>query len=207
MKIRFWRRIAGLSRLALVALCVLCAGHAARADEVVERLAVPGPINFDGTLYQLSWSSHPNPGYFKQEYLPVGQTSGRFQRMILIEAIVGGADVSGAVTAQVDQLNRRKSTDPTVNFALLKNPQTGEVILDFIVSQDGGADGSIVEWDAYRYAALRGKDGKSGVLLFGLSRRAYGDDSTEFLRGLKAARQADINTLAHYPLPAVEPRD
>jgi hypothetical protein len=176
----------------------------ASSDAAVDRLSIPGPISFNGTSYQLSWSSHPNPNYYKQEYLPAGQTSEHFQRMVLIEAIAQGADVDGAVSAQVSMLNRRKSTDPNVNFAIVKNPNTGEMILDFILSAEDTKGGSVVEWNAYRYAALKDKDGNSGVLLFGVSRRAYGDDSTEFLRGLKSARPAEINALAHYRLPVVQ---
>ena len=186
-------------------LFIFCAfGHAgvARADDAVDRLSLPGPIKFNGESYRLSWSSHPSPSYYKQEYLPPGQTSERFQRMVSIEAIVRGVDVNGAVAAQVRMLNKRKATDPAVHFAVLKNPKSGEVILDFILSAQNS---NIVEWDAYRYAALRGKSGESGVLLFGISRRAYGNDTTNFLRGLKSARRAEINALANYPLPVVRP--
>jgi hypothetical protein len=87
------------------------------SDDAVDRLSVPGPINFDGTSYQLTWSSHPYAYYYKQEYLPAGQTSEHFQRMVLLEAIVQGTDVSGAVSAQINMLNRRKPSDPTVHLA------------------------------------------------------------------------------------------
>jgi len=179
----------------------------ARSDTAVDRLSLPDSIEFNGESYRLSWSSHPNPYYYKQEYLPPGQTSERFQRMLLIEAIVRGIDVNGAVSAQVTMLNKRKSTDPTVNFALLKNPKNDEIILDFILSTQDSKGTDIVEWNAYRYAALRGKGGASGVLLFGISRRAYGDDATNFLRRLKSARPAEVNALAAYPLPVVRPME
>ena len=177
-----------------------------RSDGAVDRLSLPDSISFNGEHYGLSWSSHPTPDYYKQEYLPAGQTSERFQRMVLIEATVRGVDVNGAVAAQVNMLNKRKPTDPTVNFAVLKNPN-GEVILDFILSAQNSKGEDTVEWNAYRYAALRGKGGESGVLLFGISRRAYGDDTTNFLRGLKSTRPVEINALATFPLPAVRPMD
>ena len=177
----------------------------ARSDSAVDRLSLPDSIEFNGESYRLSWSSHPNPNYYKQEYLPPGQTSERFQRMVLIEAIVRGVDVNGAVNAQVTMLNKRKSADPTVNFALLRNPKNDEIILDFILSAQDSKGADIVEWNAYRYAALRGKGGVSGVLLFGISRRAYGDGATDFLRRLKSARPAEVNALATYPLPVVRP--
>ena len=62
----------------------------ARSDSAVDRLSLPDPIAFNGESYRLSWSSHPKPYYYKQEYLPPGQTRERFQRMVLIEAIVRG---------------------------------------------------------------------------------------------------------------------
>ena len=103
-------------------------------DGAVDHLSLSGPIEFNGESYRLSWNSHPTPSYYKQEYLPPGQTSERFQRMVLIEANVRGVDVNGAVAAQVNRLNKRKSTDPTVNFAAFKNPKNGEIILDFVLS-------------------------------------------------------------------------
>jgi len=177
----------------------------ARSDSAVDRLSLPASIEFNGESYRLSWSSHPNANYYKQEYLPSGQTSERFQRMLLVEAIVRGVDINGAVASQVNMLNKRRSTDPTVNFALLKNRKNDEVILDFILSTQDSNGADIVEWNAYRYASLRGKAGASGVLLFGISRRAYGEDTTNFLRRLKLARPAEVNALAAYPLPVVRP--
>jgi hypothetical protein len=179
----------------------------ARSDSTVDRLSLPDSIEFNGESYRLSWSAHPTPHYYKQEYLPAGQTSERFQRMVLIEATVQGVDVDGAVAAQINMLNKRKSTDPTVNFATVKNPKNGEIIFDFILSAQDPKGEDVIEWNAYRYAALRGKGGASGVLLFGISRRAYGDDAPNFLRRLKSARPLEINALAAYPLPVVRPID
>jgi hypothetical protein len=83
-------------------------------DGTVDHLSLPGPIEFNGESYRLSWSSHPTPSYYKQEYLPPGQTSERFQRMVLIETSVRGVDVNGEVAArqqaqqtQVDRSNRQ----------------------------------------------------------------------------------------------------
>lgn len=186
----------------LLVLLLLAVVGTVRAGEVVDRLSVPGPISFDAISYQLSWSSHPSPGYFKQEYLPAGETSDHFQKMVLIEAVTG-ANVDGALAAQVNMLKKRKATDPIVNFAAIKNA-SGEVILDFVLSATSDKGEAVVEWDAYRHAALKGKDGASGAVLFGISRRAYGDNSTEFLRGLKASRVAEIQALANTVLPAVQ---
>ena len=177
------------------------------ADAVVERLSLPESIEFNGESYRLSWSSHPTPSYYKQEYLTPGQTSDHFLRMLMVETIVRGVDVNSAVSAQVNMLNKRKATDPTVNFAILKNDKNGEVILDFVLSAKDPKGDDIVEWNAYRYAAFKGKGGEAGVFLFAISRRAYGDGTLDFLRKLKSTRPTEINALAAYPLPTIRPKD
>src|SRR5262245_18735685 len=131
----------------------------ARSEAVVERLSVPQSFEFNGESYRLSWSSHPRPHYYKQEYLPSGQTSERFERMILIEATVREVNVKDVVAAQVNMLNRSKSTDPTVNFAILTNSKTDEVILDFILSAQDSKGDDIVDWDANCYEEVKGKGG------------------------------------------------
>ncbi|HTW52292.1 MAG TPA: hypothetical protein VME45_10395 [Stellaceae bacterium] len=197
-----------MTRVVTAALTLLaCAGSLAQAEEpVAERLSVPGPITFGPETYKLSWSSHPSANYYKQEYLPDGQASEHFRQMVLVEATLLEADVAHVAASQVQWLDNRKATDPLVNYAILKNPKTGEVILDFVLSADEPKQDYLVEWNAYRYALLPQKDGKRGVLLFGISRRAYGDDTTDFLRALKSTRSQEIDALAKYKLPAVTPR-
>ncbi len=179
----------------------------ARSSNAIDRLSVPGPIEFNGESYRLSWSSHPTPYVYKQEYLPAGQTSEHFQRMVLIEAIVRNANVNDALAAQIETLKKRKSTDPTANYAVFKNAKGDEMVLDFILSAHDPKGEDIVEWNAYRYAPLRGNVGQSGVLLFGISRRAYGDNVEAFLRRLKSVRPSEVNALAKYALPVVRPKD
>lgn len=193
-------------RLAAALTLLVCAGMPADAeDSAVDRLSVPGPITFGPDTYKLSSSERPSANDCKQEYLPVGQTSGHFQQMMLVEATLP-ADVERVVADKVQWVEKRKATDPVANFALIKNPKNGEMILDFLFSSDEPNGDYVVEWDAYRYAPLPGKDGKSGVLLFGVSRRAYGDDTTAFLRALKGTRPQEIDALAKYKLPPVSLR-
>ena len=71
-----------------------------------------------------------------------------------------------------------------------------------------GATGFAGGWLAETLLAQgAGRPEAAAPRLFGLSRRAYGDASTEFLRGLKSARPAEIDALAKYPLPVVRVKD
>lgn len=204
MRRRDFTTLLGSIGLFFIAADFLSVAHSQGA---VDRLSLPASIDFNGESYRLSWSARPTPDYYKQEYLPLGQTNERFQRMVLIEVIVRGRGVNDAVAAQIDKLNKRKATDPTVNFGVLKNGKNDEAILDFILSARGPKSEDIVEWSAYRYAPFKDKGGASGVILFGISRRAYGNETGNFLRALKTARPADINALAAQPLPVVRPME
>jgi hypothetical protein len=163
-------------------------------------LGVPGPIGFQGTQFNLAWSANPSTGYFKHEYLPAGQRLESFAEMFIIEANASATPESAAA-AQVNMLKQRKASDPVANYAMFRSDATGEIMVDFLVS-DSSKGTQIVEWNAYRYARL-GKTG--GVALYAISRRAYGDKVQDFLRALKQARSPAINALAAFPMPVLRP--
>lgn len=173
---------------------------AVRAQEAADHLSVPGPIRFDGVEHRLAWSAKPRPGYIKQEYLPAGQTLERFEQMLLVEVLVSGTDAASAAAAQVRMVNQRKAQDPVANVAILRNPESGELIVDFILSATVPSGDKVIEWSAYRYLP-KGK----GVLMFGVSRRAYGEARTGFMQRLKTMRPEAIRMLAAEPAPDVQP--
>lgn len=197
------RLTAGLAIFLATSLAALqLAG--AQTGEKVDRLNVPGPIVFDGTSYALAWSARPMPNYYKQEYLPAGQASKTYSRMVLVELLSAPVSPRAAAAEQVKTLNKRKTTDPLVNMQVLQNEKTGEVMLDFIVSSRDAHGGAIVEWNAYRYAPRA--QGKDGVILLGVSHRAYGqDDAKAFLTGLKTFRVDQIRKLSQQTIPDARP--
>jgi hypothetical protein len=189
-------RVTGL----LIALILFASG--APAQDAVDRLGVPGPISFDGRHYVLAWVSQPSDGYFKQEYVPAGETPQAYTSMLLVEVLTGGAGVKEALAAQVRMLNERKATDPLVNMSMLNNDATGEAILDFLVSGRDGNGGLVVEWNAYRYIPREG----GGVTLFGISQRAYGNEEAKaFLTSLKALRPEQIEKVVRHAVPEARP--
>ena len=194
----FLRTVALALSLALALAMVLFFCLPASAEDSEDRIGVPGPLSFDGTDYTLEWSSNPSPGYFKQEYVPAGQTVERYRSMILVE-VAAGVNVNAALAAQTNMLNQRKGSDPLVNLDVIRNHQSGELILDFIVSDKDEKGEYIAEWNAYRYVPL--PDGQS-TMLFAISHRAYGNDEVRaFLANLKSVRPDQINKIARYELP------
>jgi len=165
-----------------------------------DMLGVPGPISFEGENYALAWTSKPSGNYVKQEYLPEGQRVETYEDMILVEAVIGNMTPMEAAAAKVQSLEARRGRDPVLNYDLLQNDATGEVLLDFLVS-DLESSPIIVEWNAYRYQPLPGGD---GVVLMGISRRGYDEaGGTSFMQVLGAMRSEAIKALTAMSFPEV----
>lgn len=181
-----------------LSLSIVVAGPAT-AQTAKDYLRVPGPITLQGQDYSLVWSSSPSPTYFKQEYLPAGQNVQAYQNMFIVEAVTAPVSPAQAAGSQVEMLKQRKAADPIVNYDIVANDKTGEILLDFLMS-DSSTGTLIVEWNAYRYTQLG-----QGTALYAISRRAYGDKAKAFIGGLKQSRPVDIKALAEMALPAIKP--
>ncbi|MDQ3193607.1 MAG: hypothetical protein M3P82_01270, partial [Bacteroidota bacterium] len=132
-------------------------------------------ITFDNVNYNLLWSSHPSDNYYKQEYLPEKDTLKRFKKLILLEVATGKTPVKDIVTTKIAELKRMNESDPIINYEMFE--KDGEIMLDFLVSENipDRKELSIVERNVYCYRSFTGVNGKEGVLLFGVSERAYGE--------------------------------
>lgn len=170
--------------------------------QVTDYLGLPGPIELSGEQYELAWSSNPQDNYIKHEYIPAGQTVEAFEDMVILETLIGEIAPLQAAAAQVENLNQSRSNDPLLNMDLIENEATGEALLDFLISATTAEGENIVEWNAYRYAPYTNAQGASGILLFAVSHRAYGDENSRaFLESLGSLRTDQIQALASAPLP------
>ena len=169
----------------------------------IEYLGVAQQISFDKISYNLAWTSHPTDNYYKQEYLATGDTIEKFKKLILLEIITGKTKLKDVVATKVAELKKMKASNPVVQYETFE--KDGEVMLDFLVSQNtpDGKLVSIVERNVYRYKSVIDKNGQKGVLLFGVSERAYGDDIDKFFPNLKAHRFDLINLVGAFDLPEI----
>jgi hypothetical protein len=193
-------RVAHACSWLLFALVLAGSPSAARGQAPVERLSVPGPLQLDGQHYHLAWSSHPRPDFYKQEYLPAGQTLERYRQMLVLDLLTVEATPARLATAKIGELDARKQSDPLVNHDLVLKQDGSAALLDFVLSAPDAQGDLVVEWNAYRYQAL-----PEGVLLFGISRRAYGhEDARRFLgEELKQNRSRWIDEIAGLSMPAI----
>lgn len=189
---------------AIAALSVLNA-ESQNNKSVQDFLSVPGPVQFNNSSYLLSWTAHPSPDFYKQEYITMGANADSYKSMLMLDAVTGNKDIKDVLAAKVEELKKMKATNPIVQYEVIKNPATGEYMLDFILSANR-PDGSIsvIERNVYRYSSTTSKDGLKIILLFGISSRAYGKEATLFLSALKTNRKDLVNKVTNYKLPIVQ---
>lgn len=189
----------------LAVLCFIALPQQPRAEPIaaIDRLNIPGPIRFANTDFYLAWSAKNPPAYYKQEYVPRGETVETYRSMLLVEAIFSdNITIRQAVSAQIRTIKERKKSDPVTNFAVMAKEGSDEIILDFIMQAKSPKGELITEWNAYRYKTVSGPT--KGIALFAISRRAYGEaEALAFLKTLKETRSTDVNHLATTAFPDI----
>ncbi len=174
-----------------------------------DHLHVPGPIVFENKSYNLVWTSHvadsSSGDTYKQEYIANDDTLATFRTMILIDVVTGKTTIEDLVDAKIAELNELKALNPIVNFETFNNKKTGEYMIDFLISENS-PDGQYInmaERNVYRYKTFTDKEGQDDVLLFGVSKRSYGDDIDGFLTSLKSKRSELIKTVGKFIIPEI----
>ncbi len=166
----------------------------------MDYLNVPGPIVLNKNTYNLTWSSHPSANYYKQEYLGAKEKIDRYNKMVMMEVLIGDAKPLDLATAKINELKQMKQTNPIVNYDVFQ--KNGEILLDFLLSENT-ADGkiSILERNVYRYKAFTDKNGNKGVILLAASERSYGSEADSFLVNLKKNKSALMNAVGAFTIP------
>ncbi|MBB6108209.1 hypothetical protein SAMN05421821_102554 [Mucilaginibacter lappiensis] len=188
--------------VAATALILLSSFVAPLPADVKNYFNIAEEQSFDNLHYKLSWSSHPAENYYKQEYLPAGETSEHFDHMLVMDFAITEATVSQLIQQKKVELEKQKPSDPIINYELYE--KAGELMLDFILSDSSSGSLNIVEHNIYRYRSYTDKAGHKGVLLIGISERAYGKNIKAFLTALKGTRIKQLNKFAGYKIPDIE---
>jgi hypothetical protein len=122
--------------------------------------------------------------------------------MVLLQLLIGSKSAKDVVGALVKIIEERGRTDPIAHHELFQSAAgKDEYLIDFLQSEDPAAE--VVEWNADHYKTFTDKSGRTGVLLFGISRRAHGEQIPSFLVGLKTERIKLRNALSAHPFPDI----
>ena len=192
-------------KMSVACLLLFCGQNYGQTPKAaINYLSIPGPIAVQNQVYQLAWSSHPDASLYKHEYLTTGDQFPNYKSLITVDFVVTPSTVSQAVSTKIRQLAEIKKTNPIVNYELMENKTTGEVIIDCLIGQTAADErNSIIERDIYRYKSVSAKSGQRGILLFAVSVRKYGKAIDPFLATLKATKRDLVNEVAKLSMPTV----
>ncbi len=188
----------------IVISCLLLLAFTAKSQTVVtDYLAIGDQIIFNEEPYQLSWSSHPTEGYYKQEYLrPSDNNVANFEQMIMVEAIAGDLSIEQALGIKIAELEDWKKSDPSIRYQLFQHKENNEAILDFVVN-DGA---QLVEWNVYRYKQETTEQQQFLVLYAHVQRATVSNDVElqRFVQFIKQHQSVVVQGMANLELPKVQ---
>jgi hypothetical protein len=141
-------------------------------------------VSFDGQTLELAFEGD-NPGSRIKEYLLPGEKLERWTKLAAIHEFPELKDRKEYAKSLVNTLKQQYPDSPS---AIIEDPKTGDVIVDFVVWPK---DGSFVEFNIFRCE----KNPEGGLIAKQYALREY-KETEQFLRDLKPLRLRLLNLMA-----------
>ena len=173
-------------------------------NKVEDYLHLGSKYRFDNKDYELVWSSHPASNFYKQEYILPNENVEKYTRMIMIDFLEGDLTPKDAISNFVNNLENSKKQNPIINYQMYERED--EYMLDFIISKNSqdGKEILILERNVYRYFRINTPKRK-GVLLFGVSDRAYTKKEMDNMFSVLKNKKLDlVNKIIQIEVPKIK---
>lgn len=173
-------------------------------NKVEDYLHLGDKYRFDNKDYKLVWSSHPMDNFYKQEYILSNENVEKYTRMIMIDFLEGDLTPKDAISNFVNNLENSKKQNPIINYQMYERED--EYMLDFIISKNSqdGKEVLILERNVYRYFRINTPKRK-GVLLFGVSDRAYTKEEMDNMFSVLKNKKLDlVNKVIQIEVPKIK---
>ena len=171
----------------LLVIALILFSSSLLAQNNTDFLNIGNKITFNGEDFYFGYSSNPLKNYYFEEFFPKGDIPERFNKMFTVTIFLHEtANPKDAAATKASELERRKQNDPICHYMAYE--KDNEFILDFLVSKSVGQELDFVEHNIHHYKQIN-INGNNGIQSNFLSRRAYGDDITPFLKNLKTEKE------------------
>ena len=173
-------------------------------NKVEDYLYLGDKYRFDNKDYKLVWSSHPTSNFYKQEYILPNENVEKYTRMIMIDFLEGDLTPKDAISNFVNNLENSKKQNSIINYQMYERED--EYMLDFIISKNSqdGKEVLILERNVYRYFRINTPKRK-GVLLFGVSDRAYTKKEMDNMFSVLKNKKLDlVNKVIQIEVPKIK---
>jgi hypothetical protein len=156
-------------------------------------------VKIGGVEYGLKWSARTHYGMrFIAEYLLPKDSYTRYNTKVIIEYDTDKS-LDSISQGKLKDLKEKKENGSVLHYQVLKNADTGEFIVEFMVGDVRGGKTLIAEWNVYRY-----RPNEKGAVLLAMSKRAYGEkEVNKFMKEVKKSREEWIKSITEYKLPLI----
>ena len=188
----------------LVLFLMFIAQFVMAQNKVEDYLHLGDKYRFDNKDYELVWSSHPASNFYKQEYILPNENVEKYKRLILIDFIEGDLAPKDVLSSLVNSLENSKKQNPVINYKVYE--KNNEYMIDFIMSENSqdGKEVLILERNVYRYFRINTPKRK-GVLLFGVSDRAYTKKEMDNMFSVLKNKKLDlVNKVIQIEVPKIK---
>ena len=188
----------------LVLFLMFIAQFVMAQNKVEDYLHLGSKYRFDNKDYELVWSSHPASNFYKQEYILPNENVEKYKRLILIDFIEGDLNPKDVLSGLANSLENSKKQNPVINYKVYE--KNNEYMIDFIMSENSqdGKEVLILERNVYRYFRINTPKRK-GVLLFGVSDRAYTKKEMDNMFSVLKNKKLDlVNKVIQIEVPKIK---
>ena len=188
----------------LVLFLMFIAQFVMAQNKVEDYLHLGSKYRFDNKDYELVWSSHPASNFYKQEYILPNENVEKYKRLILIDFIEGDLNPKDVLSGLANSLENSKKQNPVINYKVYE--KNNEYMIDFIMSENSqdGKEILILERNVYRYFRINTPKRK-GVLLFGVSDRAYTKKEMDNMFSVLKNKKLDlVNKIIQIEVPKIK---
>ena len=186
----------------IVLLLFVSALSFTKAQDVPDLLSIPGPIEYDGTEYFLTWSKPMSKTLSRQQYLPSDERIEDFTQLLDFSYFNKEIEMELAVRQKVEGIQQREKSDKFAKVNVIESPDGKEYIVDYFISESPEKGDSFIEYNVYRFKTYDNGTSKS-FLILSHAKRMYGDLKS----GAKSlARQRDhlITTMIEFKIPEIK---
>ncbi|TDX86615.1 hypothetical protein [Epilithonimonas xixisoli] len=144
--------------------------------EVIDRLNIPGPLNFYENEYILTWSKQNSATWAQQQYILRDDDFNNYKELINLSYFDKEIDIETAVKQKVEYVEKRKErTQDKYSFVnVTESPDGKEIVVDYLVTVVPKEGESYAEYNIDRFKNFDA-GGKKSFLIFSYSKRLVGD--------------------------------
>ena len=193
---RKFRQIAGLFFL-------LVLGFVQAQGIPTDLLSVPGPIEFHGNEFFLSWSRQNSKTLSVQQYLPRDERIDDFTELLNFSYFNKEIDIEMAVRQKVESVQHLMAKDKFTKVNVSESPDQTEYIVDYTVSEGNEKGTPYLEYNIYRFKNYDNAGAKS-FLILSYAKRIYGEDYKGAAKAFTRQRDELLTAMIEYKIPEIK---